>query len=195
MFITGASSGFGTLDVVIKNAGYGAMGTVEEVGEQATRDIFEVNVLASIWVIRAALPLMRAQGSGHIIPLSSLLGVVGVLTVGIYSATKFAVEGFCEALTNEVIAFCPDDWGHPTPRYRRCCTCWPATTRLSACSWVRSVTPPFNTVRCPAGRVERVARRIGGGAPLSERLFCPDNKGRPLGGLLLFNLFCYCTCS
>jgi len=100
-----AQAHFGTLDVVINNAGYGVMGTVEEVDEQATRDIFEVNVLASIWVIQAALPLMRAQGSGHIIQLSSVLGVVGVPTMGVYSATKFAVEGFCEALTSEVAGF------------------------------------------------------------------------------------------
>ena len=100
-----AQAHFGSLDVVINNAGYGVMGAVEEVGEQAIKDVFEVNVLASLWVIQAALPILRAQQSGHIIQISSMLGIVGYPTLGVYSATKFAVEGLCEALAGEVAEF------------------------------------------------------------------------------------------
>lgn len=100
-----AKTHFGTLDVVINNAGYGIMGAVEEVTEQAAKDIFEVNFFASLRIIQAALPILREQGSGHIIQMSSMLGVVTVPALGVYAASKFAVEGLCEALAKEVAEF------------------------------------------------------------------------------------------
>lgn len=96
---------FGNLDVVINNAGYGVFGAVEEVGEKAVREVFEANVFGTLWVTQAALPIFREQGSGHVIQLSSVLGVWSLPTLGIYNATKFAVEGFSEALESEVKDF------------------------------------------------------------------------------------------
>lgn len=96
---------FGSLDVVINNAGYGLFGAVEELEEQAVHDILDANLLGTLWVTQAALPLMRAQGSGHLIQLSSILGITSAAGTGIYSATKFAVEGLSEALYHEVKGF------------------------------------------------------------------------------------------
>jgi NAD(P)-dependent dehydrogenase (short-subunit alcohol dehydrogenase family) len=96
---------FGALDVVINNAGYGVFGAVEELSEQDVHAIIDANLLGTLWVTQAALPLMRAQGSGHIIQLSSALGVVSAPGSSIYSATKFAVEGLSEALYQEVKGF------------------------------------------------------------------------------------------
>ena len=96
---------FDKLDIVINNAGYGVFGAIEEVGERETKDVFEANVYGTLWVTQAALPIFRAQGSGHIIQLSSVLGVWSLPTLGIYNATKFAVEGFSEALASEVEEF------------------------------------------------------------------------------------------
>jgi NADP-dependent 3-hydroxy acid dehydrogenase YdfG len=93
---------FGGLDVVINNAGYGLFGAVEEVSEQEARDVIDANLLGTLWVSQAALPIFRAQRGGHIIQLSSVLGLWTLPTLGIYSATKFAVEGFSEALAMEV---------------------------------------------------------------------------------------------
>lgn len=96
---------FGGLDVVINNAGYGVFGAVEEVSEQDTKDLFNANVFGTLWITQAALPIFREQKHGHIIQLSSVLGVWSLPTLGIYNATKFAVEGFSEALATEVAAF------------------------------------------------------------------------------------------
>ncbi|AWK04759.1 short-chain dehydrogenase/reductase [Flavobacterium crocinum] len=103
--VKSAKEYFGTLDVVINNAGYGVFGAVEEVSEKAVKDVFEANVYGTLWVTQAALPIFREQGHGHIIQLSSVLGVWSLPTLGIYNATKFAVEGFTEALADEVKDF------------------------------------------------------------------------------------------
>lgn len=96
---------FGSLDVVINNAGYGVFGAIEEVSEQETVDIFNANVFGTLWITQAALPIFRKQKHGHIIQLSSVLGVWTLPTLGIYNATKFAVEGLSEALASEVAEF------------------------------------------------------------------------------------------
>jgi NAD(P)-dependent dehydrogenase (short-subunit alcohol dehydrogenase family) len=100
-----ARARFGTLDVLINNAGYCVFGAVEENTEQEARDQFEVNVFGTLWMTQAVLPGFRAQGSGHIVQVSSVLGVNALATMGLYSATKFAVEGFSEALQAEVKDF------------------------------------------------------------------------------------------
>ena len=92
---------FGRLDVILSVAGYGYMGAIEEVSIQEARANFETNVFGTLSVIQAALPLLRAQGSGHILPVSSAGGIVAFPTGGIYEATKFAVEG----LAGEVAGF------------------------------------------------------------------------------------------
>ena len=96
---------FGWLDVVINNAGYGLFGTIEETSEQEARNQLEANVFGLLWVTQAALPVMRQQGHGHIIQLSSVLGVATLPTMGIYNASKFAVEGLSETLAAEVKNF------------------------------------------------------------------------------------------
>lgn len=96
---------FGQIDVLINNAGYSVFGTIEENSEREVRDLFDANVFGTLWMTQAILPAMRARGKGHIIQLSSVLGINALPTMGIYSATKFAVEGFSEALQAEVKDF------------------------------------------------------------------------------------------
>ncbi|KND23609.1 SDR family NAD(P)-dependent oxidoreductase [Streptomyces acidiscabies] len=96
---------FGRLDVVVNNAGYGLYGMVEELTEDQVRAQFETNVFGTLWVTQAVLPYLRAQGSGHIINLSSLLGVAAFPTTGVYSASKAAVEGLSDSLAQEVGGF------------------------------------------------------------------------------------------
>jgi len=100
-----AKAHFGKIDVVINNAGTGVFGAVEELDEQAARDIIDANLFGTLWITQAALPILREQRSGHIIQLSSALGIYSFPTVGIYSASKFAVEGLSEALSQEVKGF------------------------------------------------------------------------------------------
>lgn len=99
-------STFGKIDIVVNNAGYGMLGGLEETTDQEARDNFDVNVFGSLNVIRKALPYLRAQQSGHIINISSIGGFAGGYPgFGIYCATKFAVNGFTEALETEVKPF------------------------------------------------------------------------------------------
>jgi short-subunit dehydrogenase len=96
---------FGQIDVVVNNAGYGMAGTVEETTEQSIRDIFNVNVLATIDVVKSVLPIMRSQRSGYIINIGSVAGFVGAPGWTIYSATKAAVAAFSEVLALDVKEF------------------------------------------------------------------------------------------
>ncbi len=96
---------FGRLDIVVNNAGYGHFGFIEELSEQDARDQLETNVFGALWVTQAALPYLRAQGSGHIIQVSSIGGITAFPLVGIYHASKWALEGFSQALAQEVAPF------------------------------------------------------------------------------------------
>jgi NAD(P)-dependent dehydrogenase (short-subunit alcohol dehydrogenase family) len=96
---------FGRLDIVVNNAGYGHFGFIEEITEQEARDQIETNVFGALWITQAALPYLRAQRSGHIIQVSSIGGVVAFQNVGIYHASKWALEGFSQALAQEVAPF------------------------------------------------------------------------------------------
>jgi NAD(P)-dependent dehydrogenase (short-subunit alcohol dehydrogenase family) len=88
--------------VVVNNAGRGLLSAVEEASDAAARAVFDTNVFGILNVLRAVLPTLRAQRSGRIINLSSIGGFIGSAGWGIYCATKFAVEGFSEALAREV---------------------------------------------------------------------------------------------
>ena len=96
---------FGRIDVVVNNAGYGMAGTVEEIAEQDIRNIFNVNVLATIDVVKSVLPVMRRQKSGYIINIGSVAGFVGSPGWTVYSATKAAVAAFSEVLALDVKEF------------------------------------------------------------------------------------------
>jgi NAD(P)-dependent dehydrogenase (short-subunit alcohol dehydrogenase family) len=96
---------FGRLDVVVNNAGYGQFGFVEELSEQDARDQIETNVFGALWVTQAALPYLREQRSGHILQVSSIGGITAFPNVGIYSASKWALEAFSQALAQEVAPF------------------------------------------------------------------------------------------
>jgi len=96
---------FGSIDVLINNAGYGLFGAIEETSEKEARDQIETNGLGSLWVTQAVIPIMREQGYGHIINLSSVLGLVTVPTLGLYNASKYAVEGITETLAAELKQF------------------------------------------------------------------------------------------
>ncbi|KGO85057.1 short-chain dehydrogenase [Flavobacterium rivuli WB 3.3-2 = DSM 21788] len=97
---------FGKLDVVVNNAGYGLLGTLEELSDAESRGNFEVNVFGLLNVIRQAMTHLRTQGSGHIFNISSIGGFTGNFPgFGIYCATKFAVAGLSESLAAEVKEF------------------------------------------------------------------------------------------
>lgn len=100
-----AKQHFGRLDVIINNAGYGLFGTIEETTEQEARDQIETNVFGLLWITQAALPILREQGHGHIIQLSSVLGMTTLPVLGLYNASKWAVEGLSETLATEVKEF------------------------------------------------------------------------------------------
>lgn len=103
--IAQATEKFGRIDVVVNNAGFTHLATIEEMSDADAREEFDINVFGTLNVIRGALPQMRAQGSGHIFNVSSLGAYnVGPLS-GIYCATKHAVKAISETLAQEVKAF------------------------------------------------------------------------------------------
>jgi NAD(P)-dependent dehydrogenase (short-subunit alcohol dehydrogenase family) len=100
-----AADAFGHLDVVVNNAGYGLFGMVEETTEPQARAQLDTNLLGPLRVTQAALPLLRERGSGHILQVSSLGGLAGFPSLGLYNASKWALEGMSEALAQEVAPF------------------------------------------------------------------------------------------
>lgn len=150
---------FGRLDVVVNNAGYGQFGMVEELSEADIRDQMETNLFGALWVTQAALPFLRAQGSGHILQVSSIGGISAFPNVGAYHASKWALEGLSQALAQEVAGFgihvtliepggFSTDWGGSSARH--------ATT-----------DPAYDTFREEATR-QRAARMAKPGDPLSS---------------------------
>jgi NAD(P)-dependent dehydrogenase (short-subunit alcohol dehydrogenase family) len=103
--VKAAHERFGRLDVVVNNAGYGQFGMVEELSESEARAQIETNLFGALWVTQAALPYLREQGSGHILQVSSIGGISAFPNVGMYHASKWALEGISQALAQEVAGF------------------------------------------------------------------------------------------
>ncbi|NOW95028.1 SDR family NAD(P)-dependent oxidoreductase [Mucilaginibacter sp. SG564] len=100
-----AKKELGRIDVLVNNAGYGLQGAIEDTSEQEARNQFETNFFGSLWLLQAIVPVMRDQKGGHIVQVSSFLGVITLPTLGLYNASKFAIEGLCETLASEVKPF------------------------------------------------------------------------------------------
>lgn len=97
-----ALSTFGQVDVLVNNAGFGTLGAVEEIEDEQVRNQFEVNCFGTLNLTKAFLPHFRQRKSGHILNVSSVGGFTSFPGTGIYSATKFAIEGYSEALAKEI---------------------------------------------------------------------------------------------
>jgi NADP-dependent 3-hydroxy acid dehydrogenase YdfG len=103
--VNSAFKHFGRLDVVLNNAGYSLVGTIEEAKPEEIRDMYETNLLGPVSVVQAALPLLRKQGYGHILGVSSNLGHVTLPVIGYYCSTKWAFEAVHESLAAEIKQF------------------------------------------------------------------------------------------
>ncbi|MDD1477116.1 SDR family oxidoreductase [Arthrobacter sp. H16F315] len=147
-----AQQHFGRLDVVVNNAGYGQFGTVEELSESEARDQIETNLFGALWVTQAALPFLRSQGSGHILQVSSVGGVSAFPTVGIYHASKWALEGLSQSLAQEVEGFgikvtliepggFATDWGGSSARHSNALPAYDAVREQAANRPSRRGTP------------------------------------------------------
>ena len=97
-----AMNRFGQIDILVNNAGIGYFGAIEESEEDEVRRMFEINVFGLSNMIKAVLPIMRKQRSGHILNVASIGGIAAIPALGFYNATKFAVDGLSEALYKEV---------------------------------------------------------------------------------------------
>jgi len=96
---------FGKIDIVLNNAGYSLVGTIEEANADEVRALYETNIFGSLSVIKAVLPLLRKQGGGHILGVSSSLGHITMPVIGYYCSSKWAFEAIHESLAAEVKAF------------------------------------------------------------------------------------------
>ncbi len=100
--VAAAEAAFGGIDVLVNNAGYGYLAAIEEGEDSEVRAMFETNFFGLAALLRRVLPGMRARGSGHVINISSIGGLLGNPGSGYYNATKFALEGMTQALAKEV---------------------------------------------------------------------------------------------
>jgi NAD(P)-dependent dehydrogenase (short-subunit alcohol dehydrogenase family) len=165
---------FGHLDVVINNAGYGLFGMTEEVSEAQARAQMETNFFGALWTTQAALPHLRVQKSGHIIQVSSIGGITAFPGLGMYHASKWALEGFSQALALEVRAFgirvtLVEPGGYETD--------WSGSSAAHA-----EPLPAYDTLRkvVAAGRKSAIGRRGDPVATRSAILKLVDSEKPPL---------------
>jgi NAD(P)-dependent dehydrogenase (short-subunit alcohol dehydrogenase family) len=165
---------FGRLDVIVNNAGYGQFGMVEELTEAEARAQIDTNLFGALWVTQAALPYLREQGSGHVLQVSSIGGVSAFPNIGMYHASKWALEGISQSLAQEVADFgikvtiiepagYSTDWGGASAKH---------TTPLPAYDPVRERAQEF-----------RKRRQISQGDPVATRaavLTLVDSDDPPL---------------
>lgn len=155
-----AAEHFGRLDVVVNNAGYGQFGMVEELSEAEAREQIETNLFGALWITQAALPILRAQGSGHIIQVSSIGGISAFPNIGMYHASKWALEGISQSLAQEVAGFgvkvtlvepagYSTDWGGASARHA-------------------TANPDYDAFRVEA-QAQRAKRASSPGDPLATR--------------------------
>ncbi|GAA2478145.1 SDR family oxidoreductase [Winogradskya humida] len=144
---------FGTLDVIVNNAGYGQFGMIEEISEAEARAQFETNVFGALWVTQAALPFLRDGGGGNIIQVSSIGGISAFANIGIYNSSKWALEGFSQALAAEVGLFdikvtlvepggYSTDWGGSSAQHATKLPAYEKTRELAAESRAKRVAAP-----------------------------------------------------
>jgi NAD(P)-dependent dehydrogenase (short-subunit alcohol dehydrogenase family) len=152
---------FGRLDVVVNKAGYGQFGMIEELTEDELRDQIETNLFGALWVTQAALPFLRKQGGGHIVQVSSIGGISAFPNVGAYHASKWALEGFSQALAQEVAGLgirvtviepggFSTDWGGSSARH---------ATPLPAYDVVREKAAEFRRARTQSQGDPRASAR------------------------------------
>ncbi|UBF30047.1 SDR family NAD(P)-dependent oxidoreductase (plasmid) [Kovacikia minuta CCNUW1] len=103
--VNAAIAAFGRIDVLVNNAGYGLIGALEEVSDEQIQRNFDTNLFGAIHMMRAVLPVMRQQGSGHIVNMSAIAGFSNELGFSIYGGAKFALEGVSEAVHGEAAPF------------------------------------------------------------------------------------------
>jgi len=158
----------GRIDAVINNAGYALMGAVEDTSIDEARAQLETNFFGVLRVCRAVLPIMRAQGGGHIVNISSLAGVLGLPFSGMYSASKFALEGMSESLRLEtrrfgirVVLVEPGDFDTDLPNQRR---------RAAAAADNATYRDAMTKVEAQQAKDEAAAPKPDGVAALVERI-------------------------
>ncbi len=155
-----AHARFGRLDILVNNAGYGQFGMVEELSEADAREQIDTNLFGALWVTQAALPIMREQGSGRILQVSSIGGITAFPNIGMYHASKWALEGLSQALAQEVAGFgitvtvieptgYATDWAGPSARHAE-------------------PLPAYEPVREQAQRA-RASRTVSPGDPVATR--------------------------
>jgi NAD(P)-dependent dehydrogenase (short-subunit alcohol dehydrogenase family) len=153
--VKAAHDHFGALDIVVNNAGYGHFGMVEEITEAEARAQLETNLFGALWVTQAALPFFRAQGSGHFLQVSSIGGITAFRNVGMYHASKWALEGISQSLAQEVAGFginvtlieptgYSTDWSGPSAKTSEPIAAYDSVREQAAADRKRRITRPGN---------------------------------------------------
>lgn len=171
---------FGSLDVVVNNAGYGFLAAVEEVTDAQARDMFDVQVFGAWNVLRSALPIFRGARSGHIINVSSIVGLVAFPGWGLYAAGKFALEGLTASLAGEVAGLGIDvtliEPGYMRTDFLKPVSLGVASTEIEGYEAIREMTAAHQAM--PGTQLGDPARAaaaiidvaVTGGAPLHQLL-------------------------